>query len=278
VAAPVTGILPFDRRWGLLKSVNQRTRKMKKRMKRNPRQTKTIVSLPMWLLFLMLCAIPGQAQITLTHRQWEIDVFGGGSFLGSSEHATQVTGSTQQSTRSVGLSYGSGYVVGFRATENRWVHLGGSFEYSFSNQPLTFHNLSDATPSLSLGHSIHRFAYDLLYYPLDKYSRLRPFAFVGPGVSLFYVGGSGKDIAAAQGIHLSDPWKFTMNFGGGVKYLVKDHFAASMQFGDSISDVPAYGLPPNGYYISGKYVPGFRPDGLLNNWLISVGFIYQWDQ
>jgi hypothetical protein len=232
----------------------------------------------MLLLFLMLQAIPGQAQITLSHRQWELSVFGGASFIGSSEHVTPVTGSTQQSSRTVGLHYASGYQVGISATENRWEHFAGTFEYSFSNQPLTFQNLSDAVPSLSVGHSIHRIGYNLLYYPMDKYSRLRPYAFGGPGMALFYVGGSGKETAAAQGIHLNAPWKVTANFGGGVKYLVKDHFAASAQFSDSISGTPGYGLPLNGYYASGKYVAGFRPNGLLNNWLVSVGFVYQWDQ
>jgi opacity protein-like surface antigen len=233
-----------------------------------------------WLpLILLLHSIPGQAQgaFSLTHREWEVDLFGGGSFIGSSEHGTPVAGSSQQSSRTVGLKYGGAYQIGIRFTDNLKQHYGGSVEYSFSNQPLTITNLSDAVPSLDLGHSIHRFAYNVLYYPLDKDARLRPFAFAGPGVSLFYVSGGSKEGAAAQGIHLSDPWKFTMNFGGGVKYLVKDHFAASLQFSDSVSGVPGYGLPPNGYFASGKYIAGFHPDGLLNNWLISVGFVYQWD-
>jgi hypothetical protein len=232
------------------------------------------------LLFLLLRSTPGQAQgsFSLSHREWEVAVFGGGSFIGSSEYKTPVTGSTQQSSRTVGLKYATGYQIGISATDNLKQHYGGSLEYSFSNQPLTITNLSDAVPSLSLGHSIHRFAYNILYYPLDRDARLRPFAFLGPGVSLFSVSGSSKEAAAAQGIHLSAPWKFTVNFGGGIKYLLKDHVAASFQFSDSISGVPGYGLPPNGSFVSGKYIPGFRPDGLMHNWLISVGFLYQWDQ
>jgi hypothetical protein len=232
------------------------------------------------VLALLICLLPGcmpaQGQ-TLRHRDWELAVFGGGSFLGSGSYATPVTGSIQQTSRTVGLNYGDGYLLGASVTENRGPHFGAALEYSFSNQPLTITNLTDSTPSLGLGHSIHRFAYDLIYYLKDRDSRLRPFAFAGPGVSLFHVGESGRQDAEARGIHLSSPWKFTMNFGGGIKCLLKDQIAASLQFSDSVSGVPGYGLPSNGSVVSGKYTPGFRPDGFLNNWRIGLSFIYQWD-
>jgi opacity protein-like surface antigen len=167
--------------------------------------------------------------------------------------------------------------MGASITDNRWQHWGATLEYSFANQPITFANLTDSVSSLSLGHVIHRFSYDVLYYPLDRSQKVRPYLFAGPGVSLFYVKSSSKDEAASQGISLSDPWKFTMNWGGGVKYLLKSQVAASFQFSDSISGVPGYGLPRTGIVVSGGYAPGFRPDGLMNNWLISFGLNYQWD-
>ncbi len=211
------------------------------------------------------------------HDDWEASFFYGGSFLGSGAYTTPVSGSSQGSSRAVGLRYASGYLLGASVTTNRWDHAGASLEYSFSNQPVTFTNLSDSVPSLSLGHSIHRFAYNVLYYPWDRSKRLRPYAFGGPGVSLFYIKGSSKDAAAAQGISLSDPWKFTMNWGGGVKYLVKNHAAAVLQFSDSICGVPGYGLPSSGKVGTAGYTAGFRPDGLMNNWMISIGFNYQWE-
>jgi opacity protein-like surface antigen len=230
------------------------------------------------LLLVTLVPIAAQAQslFKATHRAWEVSIFAGGSFPGDGLFATPVTGSTQQTSRTVGLSYGSGSQLGLRVTENRWEHWGAAMEYGFSNQPLRFTNLSDAVPMMALGHSIHRFHYDVLYYPFDRSRRLRPFAFAGSGVSLFYVKGSSKDTAAAMGIHLSDPWKFTFSWGGGVKYLIRDQVATSFQFSDNISGVPHYGLPPNGRFVSGQYIPGFRPDGLLRDWLISLSFIYQW--
>ncbi len=158
-------------------------------------------------LLVSLLSIAAQAQGLLppAHRSWEVSIFGGGSFIGDKSFPTPVAGSSSQSFRTVGLSYASGSQMGLRITENRWKHWGATMEYGFSNQPLRFTNLSDTAPSLALGHSIHRFSYDVLYYPLDRFHRLRPFAFAGSGVSLFYIRSSSKDAAAAKGIPLSDP-------------------------------------------------------------------------
>jgi hypothetical protein len=230
-------------------------------------------------LLLILSAEHGRAQGVpkSAHGEWEVSVFGGGSFLGSGVYKTSVEGSGQSSSRAVGLSYGTGGQLGIRATANQWHHWGAALEYSFSNQPITFTNLSDSIQSLGLGHSIHRISYDVLYYPHDRDHKLRPFVFAGPGISLFYVKGSGKEAAAARGIRLSDPWKFTMNWGGGVKYILQRQIAASVQFSDSMSGVPGYGLPETGKVVSGVYIPGFQPKGFLHNWQIGIGFVYHWD-
>jgi opacity protein-like surface antigen len=230
------------------------------------------------LLLVSLIPVAAQAQSLskLTHRTWEISVFGGGSYIGERLFPTPVTGSSQQTSRTVGLSYASGSQFGLRVTENRWQHWGAAMEYGFSNQPLKFTNLSDAVPLLALGHSIHRFKYDFVYYPFDRSHRLRPFAFAGSGASLFVVKGPSRDAAAAKGIQLNDPWKLTVSWGGGVKYLIRDQLAASFQFSDGMSGVPHYGLPPSGRFVSSQYSPGFQPDGRLHNRLISLSFIYQW--
>jgi len=231
-------------------------------------------------LFLGLIPLTALAQGSRTqdHDKWEATFFGGGSFLGDKNCSTPVQGSSQGSSRLVGLRFGGGYLLGASITDHRSEHLGFRLNYMFSNQPISFSNLTDSAPSLGLGHSIHRFSYDILYYPIQRHPKVRPYAFVGPGISLFYVKGSSKNDASAQGINLSDPWKFTMNWGGGMNYPLGQNIAAAFQFSDSISGIPGYGLPSIGNVVSGKYVPGFRPDGLLNNWLINIGFVYQWDK
>ena len=63
-----------------------------------------------------------------------------------------------------------------------------------------------------------------------------------------------------------------------MKYLVKKQIAVSLQFSDSISGFPGYGLPEDGSVTSGGYVPGFRPNGYMHNWLIGAGLVFQWDE
>ncbi len=67
-----------------------------------------------------------------------------------------------------------------------------------------------------------------------------------------------------------------MRWGGGVKYLMRDQIAVSMQYTDNISGVPHYGLPSTGLVTPGQYSPGFSPNGMLHNRLISLSFNYQW--
>ncbi len=227
--------------------------------------------------FLMLSTpARAQGQSKPEHQEWEASFFYGGSFLGSGTYATPVEGSSTSTSRNVELKYASGYLMGASITNNRGQRYGGAFEYSFANQPMTFTNLADSIPSLSFGQSVHRFAYNLIYYPMERQKQLRPYVFAGPGVALFAVKGSSKDAAAVQGVHLNDPWKMTMNWGGGIKYLVMKQAGIQFQFSDSISGVPGYGLPETAKAGPGGANAGFRPDGLMNNWQVSIGFNYQW--
>jgi opacity protein-like surface antigen len=231
--------------------------------------------------FLCLAVLAGPpvalAQWKAEHRPWEFSFFGGGSFIGDGQYPTDVVGSAQTTSRTVGLRYGGGYLMGASVTENRFPHLGATFEYTFANQPLEFTNLVDQPPTVGVGHSVHRFAYELVYYPLDSLARLRPYIFAGPGLTLFQVGENSILTGTSATRRLSDPWKFSVTWGGGVKYLIVDHWAASVQFSDAVTGVPGYGLPPTSSVTGTTVVPGFRPDGFLNQKMITMGIIYQWN-
>ncbi len=232
---------------------------------------------PLMLLFVTAVPRPAHAQLQLFHRSWEVSFFGGGSFLGERSYPTAVTGSATASVRDVGLRYGSGYLVGASVTQKLSRHAGASLEYTFANQPLEFAALLDQPASLGMSHSIHRVAYDLTYYPLDPYARIRPYAFAGPGLSLFRATRKSVAEGSAPDTRLSSSWKATVNWGGGVKYLLMDHWAASLQFTDSVSGVPGYGLPSTAAASGGSLVPGFRPKGFLHDKIVTLGIVYQWD-
>jgi opacity protein-like surface antigen len=226
------------------------------------------------LLMAAFSMLPGAwaQSMQAEHREWEFEVFGGASHLGKNNYRTPVVDTGLQNSTEVGLRYAAGYQAGLRIIDNRWQNWGASLEYSFANQPATFTNLSSAVSSLSVSHSVHRFAYEVLYYPMNRSHRLRPYGFLGPGLALFYVHGDSKSSAAQQGIHFNNPWKFSFHWGGGVKYLIQDHVAAGFQFSDAVSGVPGYGLPS----VQGQSQPGFRPAGYLHNWRYGISFIYQW--
>lgn len=211
------------------------------------------------------------------HRDWEFGFFGAFSSMGERTCTTPVAGVSGQTSREVGLKYSSALEMGVGFTQNFGKHWAINLEYSFSNQPLTFTNLADTVPVFSAGQAIHRMAYQFLYHVKPRDERLRPYVFIGPGVSLFHIHGDAKTAAVPLGMSLTDSWKPTINWGGGAKFLFQDHLAAHVQLSDAISGVPTYGLPQTAAFWSNKFHPGFAASGLVHNWRIGVGLIYQWD-
>lgn len=148
------------------------------------------------------------------HRDWEIGFFGAISSLGERTTNTPVLGVSGQTSRQVGLKYSRGAEFGMRITQNFGQHWGANLEYSFSNQPLTFKNLADTIPTFPAGHAIHRAAYEVLYYPMTRYDRLRPYVFVGPGITLFHIDANAKAAATPLAMRLTDSWKPALHWGG----------------------------------------------------------------
>jgi opacity protein-like surface antigen len=212
------------------------------------------------------------------HREWEVSGFVGQSSTGKHEFPTPVSGSAEESTRTVGLHHASGYQVGVRVIQNFNDFWGADLEYSFADQDLRFSNLSPEIPTLSLAHFIHHFSYNVSYLPLSPVTRLRPYVGAGIGTALFYIPGRAKKDALELGLNLRDSWEFVFNWGGGLKYLVADRFAVGFDVKDRISRVPSYGLPGSARVVDGQYQPGMARHGLLQNWQFNVGLTFQWDE
>lgn len=226
------------------------------------------------------CLQPAFAQVSysLEHREWEVTGFAGRSFVTKSRFSTPVTGSDQESSRTVGIEYASGYETGVRVSQNVNDFWAADLEYSFANQPLTFTNLSPGIESLSLTQYIHDFSYNVSYLPLPRTKRFRPYVLAGVGAALFYIAGRSKKDALELGVWLRDSWEFTFNWGGGFKYLIQDQFALTFDVKDRISRVPSYGLPASTVVAGGQYQPGIAVHGPLQNWQLNFGFTFQWDE
>lgn len=209
--------------------------------------------------------------------QYEGGVFGGVSAVsGDIQSHTLVSGSATETSRSVGVHYGSGYQIGARIAENLRDVWSAELEYSFANQPLRFTNLTPTVQSLSISQSVNHFAYNVAYLPPLGYGRFRPYAKIGVGANLFYVHESSRDEAQALGIHLRDSWQFSFNWGGGFKYLANDQTVLILDVRDFVSSIPSYGLPQSAQVVNGGFQPGFAHNGFLNNVQFNVGVSFRW--
>lgn len=235
--------------------------------------------LPAMFLFLGLPeAGRAQVQNPLSHRDWEFSVFGGTSIIKDQAFTTPVAGSDQQTSTTVGMQYGSSWLLGARLSESRGDYWGAEFEYSYANQPLRFTNLTPTVPALSLSQGVNTFAYNFIFFFTNPYRRLRPYAVAGIGTSLFQPYGSTEAEAAAAGIHLGNTWTLVFNWGGGVKYLIRDHWAVRLDFRSHLGTMPDYGLPSSASVTQGQYIPGMAASGTLQNWHVNAGIAYQWGQ
>ena len=234
------------------------------------------------LSVVVLCAwVEGafaQGAYSLEHRDWEVSAFGGGSFVEKFELPTSVSGNGQQSSRTVGMRYASGYEVGLRVNQNLGDFGAATLEYSFANQPLTFTNLSPSIPTLSLGQAVHHLTYAVSYLPMSRLRRFRPYGGAGAGAALFYIHKDSKSEAAELGLALRDSWKFVVSFGGGFKYLVGDQVALTLDVKDHLSGIPTYGLPKSAQIVNGQFQPGLFNSGIMHNVQINFGVAFQWDE
>ncbi len=232
--------------------------------------------LSMLILFCFVALFHSSAQAQAwkreKHRDWEASAFWGGSFLGVGTYRTPVEGSSSEASRTVRIRYVPSYQLGGILTSNHGDRWGLALAYSFSNQATVFTNLSDSVPLLHVRQSIHRIAYNILFYPMNREHRLRPYVFAGPGLAFFDIRRSFRDNAADKGVMLKDSLKVTVNWGAGFKCLLMKQLGIYLQFDDGISGIPSYGLPKT----TGS-TAGFRPEGWKNNWLVSIGINYQWN-
>jgi hypothetical protein len=232
------------------------------------------------LFFVLTFARPAVAQEgpSLEHRQWEATGFTGGNFTTNFRLPTVVSGSDQESSRTVGMRHASGYQIGASITDNFKEFWSGDLEYSFGHEDLSFTNLSPALQSLSLTQYAHRLSYNVSYLPLPPIKRFRPYGAVGAGTALYFLPGQSKEIAFSNGLNLRDSWVFLVNCGGGFRYLLRDQFAFTLGVRDQLSNVPSYGLPDTTIVVNGQYRPGMHTHGVAQSWQIHFGLSFQWDE
>ncbi len=228
--------------------------------------------LSIWIL--LTSGVLAQGLAGPPENKWEFSIFTGVSFLGDRTFVTPVEGG---GTQDVDLNFDSSYLVGARITENLGDHFGADFEYTLANQPLSFVNLSPAVPVLDLEHKIHKLSYSVLFYPMDRKERVRPFGSIGLGASLFHISSDSQDEALLQGVDLKSRWKLAFSFGAGAKIQMQRNWGLRFDFRNQVTGVPSFGLPAQAPLENGGTGPGFRPSENFHNWQLGVALMYTFE-
>jgi len=211
--------------------------------------------------------VPSQAE-----NKWEVSGFFGFGGAGDDVFVTPVE---EGATQDVRLALEQSFVLGLRITENLGQYLGAELEYSLTNQPLLFQNLSPTLPFLALDHKVHKLAYSVLFYGMRRQKRIRPFGSIGFGTSFFQVNNNSQNEALRQGADLNNRWKLAFSYGAGVKLQVAPSWGVRADFRDQVTGVPDFGFPSQApLRKDGGTGPGFRADGVLHNWQTTVGLTY----
>lgn len=221
------------------------------------------------LLGLSAGSISAQNPAVPQEDKWEFSGFLGVGQLGDHGFITPIEGG---GSKTVNLSYDSGYALGFRITENLSRKIGAELEYSYSDNLLSLSNLSDLVPNLKVKQRIHKIVYSILVYPLGRKGRVQPFGSFGGGTSYFQIANDSE--AVQNAVILKDQWKLAASFGGGVKIPLSGPWGFRVDVRDQITSVPSFGLPKIAPFFQGNSGAALLPNGLFHNWQIDAGFIY----
>ena len=179
----------------------------------------------------------------------ELGVFGGGSFFKQVDHG-------------LGTKLANGGVVGVRVTENFWKYFGLEQSYSYSTNNLRFVTSPIAGwPAPGYGNRIHHWFLNPVVYFTPKGARVRPFVTVGVGAANYVPTSDAKTIARSTDLFnsaykaqaLNSNLQVAMNYGGGLKLHLTDHFGLRFDVRGLLSRNPTFMLPD--FPTGGVYIP-----------------------
>jgi hypothetical protein len=157
------------------------------------------------------------------------------------------------------------FVAGAVFGEDLYEHFSGEIHYLYH----------DGDPYLSAGAirtnvqgQSHTFNYDLLIHFHDRESRFRPYVAFGGGAKYYRVSGAEPNPQLLPGIakltHASE-WRPLVDWGAGVKYLVREHLILRGDFRDFVTQFPKHIFTA---------VPGGTDRGLFQQFTPTFGVSY----
>jgi flagellar motor protein MotB len=196
----------------------------------------------------------------------ELNGFGGGSFF-------------RQVDRGLGTKLVNGGAAGFRVTENFWKYFGLEQGFTYSVNNVRFLNPNKpGLPNFEFGHRIYQYSFSPVYYFSPRGSKIRPFLAAGFSALNFAPIDSGRGYAtnpnnsAFNAGNLGGMVKPALNYGGGIKIHLTDHFGLRFDIRGLTSGAPTWRLPQTAAAANGGvYVPR---DGELNGVQTTAGLTY----
>ena len=236
-------------------------------MSQNPRITLTFI-----VLLAMTTLAWAQVRPLSDRDKWEVTFLAGVDHLAGGGHFT--TASDSGSPQEVVLGTDPGFLLGLRIAENRGRFFGAEVEYSWGRYSGNLNSPTPALPGFELDQSVHNLLYSGLFHLKPRRSRLRPYAIIGGGATLFAPSGSSKAAGTAAGLDLKRRWKFAVGLGGGLSWNLQGPWRLRIEFRDRITGVPNYGSPLPGDEPDAPQAPALHPQGLFHALQWTVGLVY----
>jgi len=194
----------------------------------------------------------------------ELDPFGGVSIFG-------------QVNRGLNTKLITGGVAGGRVAWNPSRYVGIEFAYGYSvNNVRLLTPIRPGLPSYDFGNRIHNFTLNPIFNLTPRGSRVQPYVTVGVGAMDFSPTSNAKKIARLSSINsvygssgLNDNLQVALNYGGGVKFHLSDHFGLRFDARGYFSRNPTFGLP--NYPGGGIYIPAHDH---LNGLQATAGLVF----
>ncbi len=194
----------------------------------------------------------------------EIDVFGGVSVYGAV-------------ARGLTTKLVDGGAFGGGVTWNASRHVGLELWGAWDQANVEFKSPSaPGLPTYSFGSRNYFIGGDLIFNLKPRGSRVVPYLMVGGDAIQFTPTSKAKNIARQPAVdaifhsaNLNDNLQAGLNYGGGVKFHLSDHFGIRVEGRGLWSRNPTYGLPnfPNG----GIYIPS---KDKINGVIGSIGLVW----
>jgi|SRR5579884_3419442 len=187
----------------------------------------------------------------------ELDPFGGCSFFG-------------QVNKGLGEKLANGGTAGGRATWNFSKYVGLELGYNFMvNNVRLITPISPGLPSYTFGNQIQYVALNPVFNLTPRGSRVQPYLTIGVGAAQFNPTSAAERHARLPAVNavyhsgnLDDNLQVALNYGGGIKFHLSEHFGLRFDARGFWSRNPTFDLPnynDGGIYIVAKqHINGFQ--------------------